>query len=79
MTRGEKVELMKRALSLELGGFQEVNVFNSFYCEDLILFGIQNNTPEAIRLGERALAEVGGTVSAEVAMAVKQYRLNHSE
>jgi len=31
---------MKKALSLDLGGFNEVNVFNSFYSEDLILFGI---------------------------------------
>lgn len=60
LSRNEKVDMMKRALSLELDGFQEVNIFNQFYSEDLILFGIQNNIPEAIRLGERALAETGG-------------------
>ena len=40
---------------------------------------MQNNIPEAIRLGERTLAESGGSLSAELAWAVKQYRLNNSE
>lgn len=62
---------MKRALSLELGGFKEVDIFNGFYSEDLILFGMQNNVPEAIRLGERTLGESGGSLSAELAWAVK--------
>jgi len=62
---------MKRALSLELGGFKEVDIFNAFYSEDLILFGMQNKVPEAIRLGERTLEESGGSLSAELAWAVK--------
>ena len=70
---------MKRALSLELGGFKEIDVFNSFYSEDLILFGMQNNIPEAIRLGEKMLEENEVALSTELALAVKKYRLNNSE
>jgi len=62
---------MKRALSLELGGFKEIDIFNAFFSEDLILFGMQNNIPEALRLGERTLSESGGSLSAELAWAVK--------
>lgn len=79
LNRDQKIDVMKKALSLELGGFKQVNIFNSFYCEDLILFGIQNNIPEAIRLGERTLVESDGSLSVEIAWAVKQYRLNHNE
>lgn len=71
LNREQKVDIMKRALSLELGGFQEVDIFNTFYSEDLIVFGMQNNIPEAIRLGERTLAESGGSLPAELAWAVK--------
>jgi len=56
-----------RALSMELGGFKQVDILNPFYCEDLILFGVQNNIPEAVRLGEKMLAENGESLSADLA------------
>jgi len=52
---------------MELGGFKQVDILNPFYCEDLILFGVQNNIPEAVRLGEKMLAENGESLSADLA------------
>ena len=48
---------MKQALSFELGGFKTYEIFNSFFAEDFIVFGMHNNIPEAVRLGEFLLSE----------------------
>ena len=69
---------MKQALSLEVGGYNPVDVFNKFYAEDLIVFGMQNNIPEAVRLGEHMLGENGESLSYEMAKAVKTYQLNNN-
>jgi len=68
---------MKQALALEVGGFKQVDVFNKFYAEDLIVFGLQNSIPEAIRLGEHMLGENGESLSYEMAKAVKSYQMNN--
>jgi hypothetical protein len=44
----------------------------------MIAFGIQNNIPEAVHLGERLMSENGETMSYELAKAVKTYRVNFS-
>jgi len=72
-SRDEKIKIMQQALSLELGGFQPFEVFNSFYSQDLIVFGMQNNIPEAVRLGEKMLNENEESLSFEMAKAVKQW------
>ena len=59
--------------------FKEVNVLNPYHCEDLIAFGINNNIPEAIKLGERTLQMINGQVCPEVAKSLKQYKLEHNE
>ena len=70
--------MMKQALSIEIGGFRSQEVFSEFYAQDLIFFGISNNTPEAIRLGEHMLGEMGATLSFDMAKAVKNYKLENN-
>lgn len=70
--------MMKQALSIEIGGFRSHEVFSEFYAQDLIFFGISNNTPEAIRLGEHMLGEMGATLSFDMAKAVKNYKLENN-
>jgi len=70
--------MMLQALNIEMGGFKEHEIFNSFYSQDLIVFGIENNIPEAVRLGEHMLGENGQSLSFEMAKAVKKYRLEHN-
>lgn len=69
---------MKQALSLEMGGFRTHAVFDSFYAQDLILFGMQSDIPEAVRLGEHMLGELGKSLPFEMAKAVKKYRLTNN-
>ena len=35
------------------------SMFPPFYCQDLIAFGIQNNIPESVRLGEKMMSSIG--------------------
>ena len=78
MNREEKIQIMKQALAIEMGGFQEYEVFNTFYAEDLIAFGIKNNIPEAIRLGEIMMSENGATMSKQLNMAIKDYKMSYN-
>ena len=50
--------MMHQALSIE-NTYQTQDVFSQFYSQDLIIFGIENNIPEAVRLGEHMLGENG--------------------
>jgi hypothetical protein len=75
----EKVRIMHQALMLEDSSFKTLDVFNSFYSQDLIVFGMKNNIPEAVRLGEKMLSENNGFLSFEMAKAVKTYKLEHSQ
>jgi len=78
LNRDQKVQLMKQALSLEMGGFKAHSVFDSFYAQDLILFGMDSDIPEAVRLGEHLLGELGQSLPLDMAKAVKKYRLNNN-
>jgi len=69
---------MKQALALD-GTYQERNVFDPFYAQDFIAFGMEKNIPEAVRVGEKMMAENGASLSFEMAKAVKNYQLNHSK
>lgn len=40
LNKEEKIAMMKQALAIEVGGFKQVDVFNKFYAEDLIVFGL---------------------------------------
>jgi len=59
---------MRDVLSLEFGNkfASATSIFPSFYCQDLIVFGIENNIPEAVRLGERMMSEIGDTLSRDL-------------
>ena len=55
------------------------SVFPSFYAQDLIVFGMENNIVEAVRLGENMMSENGYTLSLDMQKAVKQYLVVNSE
>ena len=57
---------MKQALSFELGGFKTYEIFNSFFAEDFIAFGMQKNISEAVRLGEFLLSEQNYVLSKDL-------------
>ena len=78
LTHEQKLELMKQALSLD-GTYQDKSIFDSFYAQDLIIFGINKNIPEAVRIGEKMMAENGASLSFEMARAIKNYQLSHSK
>lgn len=78
MTRDEKISIMKQALALEVGGYQPIDVFNSFYAEDLIAFGMENHIPVAVRLGEKMFSESGKSIPPVLASSIKNYKLYHS-
>lgn len=42
------------------------------------MFGMENNIPEAVRLGEKVMSENGYTLSIELQKAVKNYLLENS-
>lgn len=81
LTREEKLNLMRDALFVEYGqAFASAEAtFPAFYCQDLIIFGLEKGSPEAIRLGERMLSEIGGTLSRDLQLAVKNYMLENTE
>jgi len=64
---------MNQALSLELGGYKQTEIFNSFYAQDLIVFGMENDIPVAVRLGEKMMGENKESLSFDMAKAVKNY------
>lgn len=78
LTNDQKLTLMKQALALD-GSYQERSVFDSFYAQDFIAFGMEKNVPEAVRVGEKMMAENGATLSFEMAKAVNNYQMNHSK
>jgi len=78
LSNDQKLSLMKQALSLD-GTYQERSVFDSFYAQDLMVFGMAKNVPEAVRVGEKMMAENGASLSFEMARAVKNYQLNHGK
>ena len=69
--------MMKQCLSLE--GFKPLEIFDSFYSQDLIIFGMKQNIPEAVRLGEKMLGENNQTLPYELTIAVKNYKLSNNQ
>ena len=73
---------MRDVLAIEYGERFTSNevVFPAFYCEDLIVFGIQNDIPEAVRLGEHMMSVNGYKMNSEdLQRAVKSYILDHAD
>lgn len=68
LTRNEKLRLMSDVLSIEYSEQFASNdsVFPSFYCQDLIIFGLENSIPEAVRLGEKMMSENGYVLSRDL-------------
>ena len=66
-SREEKLGLMKDIYSMEIGSESEfAAVFPAFYAQDLIIFGIENDSVEAIRLGEKMMSENGYVLDREI-------------
>ena len=69
-SREEKLALMKDIYSMEIGSESEFAsaqaVFPAFYAQDLIIFGIENDSVEAIRLGEKMMSENGYVLDREI-------------
>lgn len=75
LSEEQKIQFMRRALSMS--GYDSMEVYNQFYAEDLIQFGMRNNSVEAVRLGERMIVELGATASTDLGKAVKQWKLKN--
>ena len=72
---------MKDAFSLEFGQQFASNesILPSFYGQDLIVFGIQNDIVEAVRLGEKVMSDNGYVLSIQMQRAVKNYLVDNAE
>jgi len=71
---------MKNALAVDGDcEFGSSGPIPTFYAQDLILFGIKQNFPDAVRAGEKLMLETGEKMPREVAMSVKNYMLKHSD
>jgi hypothetical protein len=44
----------------------------------LIAFGIENNIPVAVRLGEKVISESDQKLSPALTSAIKNYKINHA-
>ena len=78
VSREQKIEFMRNALSLQLGEQFTSSAFPTFYALDLISFGVQRKQPAAVRLGEKLLAEQGGRMPKALATEVRNYLLDAS-
>lgn len=67
---------MKNVLALHLGEQYTQSQIPDFYAYDLIQFGVQHRQAEAIRLGEKILAEQNGRVPSDLATSVRNFLLN---
>lgn len=68
-SRDEKLSMMKDIFSLEFGESKfasSQSVFPSFYAQDLIVFGLEHDSVEAVRLGEKMMSENGYTLSIDI-------------
>lgn len=61
MSHEQKIKFMKNALASE--GLTEYQVYDAKYAEDLINFGLKNDSAESIRLGESMLQELEASSS----------------
>jgi len=60
LTREQKLSLMRDTLTVDQGsGFSTQSVLPPFYAQDLVMFGVKRNYPEAVRFGEMFMVESG--------------------
>lgn len=79
LSDSQKIQMMRQAISIDVNGYKPFEIFNSFYSEDLIMFGMKNDIPEAVRLGEIMLNENGSSLNSEISKAVKQYKMQNND
>jgi len=79
-SRDDKLSLMRDSFSQEFGQFATTeSAFPAFYAQDLLVFGLENDIVEAVRLGEKVMSENGYTAPLEIQKAVKEYLVVNSE
>ena len=73
--------MMRDVMSIEYGQafVSDDNIFPSFYCQDLVVFGLENNIAEAVRLGESMMSQNGYRLSPEMQLAVKRYLIDNTQ
>ena len=76
-TRDQKIQMMTEALQLEEGGYHPIDVFNSFYAQDLIVFGLNQKDSYAIRIGEKMLGQNGDSLPKEMVKAIKEFKMDN--
>lgn len=74
--KADKIEFMRKVLGLHVGEQYTQTQFPTFYALDLVSFGINRKVPEAVRLGERILAEQDVRMPADLAKAVGLFMLD---
>ena len=87
LTREQKLSLMRDTLTvaknLEEGeakeSFTSTGTLPAFYAQDLIMFGIKKDFPEAVRIGESILVRSDAKMPRDLTMAVKNYMLKSSD
>lgn len=76
----DKLHLLRDIFTVEYNDQFTHNLFPEFYSQDLIIFGIENNIPEAVRLGEKMMSDNGHVLSQDLQSVVKEYLLgNHDK
>jgi len=71
---------MKDALTVEGdSSFAAVGSLPAFYAQDLIMFGIKRNFPDAVRAGEKIMIEGGEQMPKEISRSVRNYMLKNSD
>ena len=79
-SREDKLALMKDSFVQEFGHFASTeSAFSAFYAQDLLVFGLENDIVEAVRLGEKVMSENGYVAPLEIQKAVKEYLVINSE
>lgn len=72
-----KQSIIDMTSQLQIAGFKQYEVLNMFYAEDLIAFGIDNDIPVAVRLGEKVFSESNKQIPTPLATAIKNYKMSH--
>jgi len=71
---------MRDAFREEFGQFASpAAAFPAFYAQDLIVFGLENDIVEAVRLGEKVMSENGYVLPLNLQKALKEYLVVNAE
>ena len=78
-SREQKLHVLSDVFGTHYGEAFVDDMFPAFYSQDLIVFGLEHNVPEAVRLGEHMMSANGQTPSPDLQRAIKEYTLANAE